>query len=170
VRRIRWKMRSNGHTLPSMSPLTDTVVAILNRLTLRPDATRGWIVFFPVGNIFWQDEMPDPKDKARISAIEGQMVDRLFEIRRQIWHGANLSAEDAAFWDAARSEAPHWALFQRLSLSDDDRRYLKEVEEEAEKAFEIMCAEADKVEVTDKGDGLQEFRLTFDLTKDRDAS
>jgi hypothetical protein len=31
-----------------------------------------------------------------------------------------------------------------------------------------MCAKADKVEVTDKGDGLQEFSLIFDLTKDKD--
>ncbi len=150
-----------------MSALTDAVVAILNRLTMRPDAARSWIFFFPVGNIFWQDEMPDPTDKAGISAIERNMVYRLFEIRRKIWHGADLFAEDAAFWEAARSEAPHWALFQRLSLSDDDREFLVQVEEQAEKAFEMMCAEADKVDVRDKGDGLQEFSLTFDLTKDR---
>jgi hypothetical protein len=119
-----------------MSALTDTVIAILNRLTMRPDAVRSWIFFFPVGNIFWNDEMPDYPDKASFSAIERKMVHRLFEIRRKIWHGADLSAEDAAFWEAARSEAPDWALFQRLSLSDDDREFLKQVEDEAEKAFE----------------------------------
>jgi hypothetical protein len=151
-----------------MSALTDAVIAILNRLTMRPDAARSWIFFFPVGNILWQDEMPDPTDKAGISAIEWDMVHRLFEIRRKIWHGADLSAEDAAFWEAARSEAPDWALFQRLSPFDDDSRFLKEVEEEAEKAFEMMCAKADKVEVRDKGDGFQEFSLIFDLTKDKD--
>jgi hypothetical protein len=151
-----------------MSALTDTVIAILNRLTMRPDAVRSWIFFFPVGNIFWNDEMPDYPDKASFSAIERKMVHRLFEIRRKIWHGADLSAEDAAFWEAARSEAPDWALFQRLSLSDDDREFLKQVEDEAEKAFEMMCAKADKVEVTDNGDGLQEFSLIFDLTKDKD--
>jgi hypothetical protein len=59
-------------------------------------------------------------------------------------------------------------LFQRLPLSNDDREFLKAVEAEAEKAFETMCAEADKVEITDKGDGSEEFRLTFDLTKDKD--
>ena len=151
-----------------MSALTEALIAVLNRLTVRPDAARRWAFFFPVGNILWEDEMPDSRDKWGMSAIERKTVNRLFEIRRQIWHGAELSAEEAAFWEAARSEAPDWALFQRLSLSDDDREYLKQVEEEAEKAFEMMCAEADKVEVRDKGDGVEEFSLTFDLTKDED--
>jgi hypothetical protein len=150
-----------------MIALTDALVATLNRLTMRRDAARNWVFFFPVGNIFWEDEMPGYPDKASLSAVERDMVHRLFEIRRKLWHGADLSPEDAAFWESARAKAPAWALFHRLSLSDDDREFLKEVEEEAEKAFEMMCAKADKVEVRDKGDGLQEFSLIFDLTKDR---
>jgi hypothetical protein len=151
-----------------MRVLTDAVVAIVNRLSIRPDAARRWVIFFPVGNIFWEDELPGYPDKASLSAVERDMVHRLFEIRRRIWHEEELSAEDAAFWEAARSEAQDWALFQRLSLSDDDREFLRQVEEEAEKAFEMMCAKADKVDVRDKGDGLQEFSLIFDLTKGED--
>jgi hypothetical protein len=151
-----------------MSVLTDAVADVLNRLTMRPDAARSWIIFFPDGSIFWEDEMPSDADRSKFSATERKMVDRLFEIRRRIWRGAELSPEDEAFWEAARSEAPDWALFQRLSLSDDDRKYLQQVEEEAEKEFQTMCARADKVEVRDKGDGTEEISLTFDLTKDRE--
>src|SRR5271170_2235261 len=118
-----------------MSVLTDAVVDVLNRLTLRPDAERSWRFFIGDGKIYWQDEMPDHGVLSKFSADEWSMFNRLFEIRRKIWRGAELSSEDKAFWEAARSEAPDWALFQRLSLSDDDREDLKQVEEEAEKAF-----------------------------------
>jgi len=151
-----------------MSALTDAVADVLNRLTLRPDAARSWVFFIGDGSIFWQDEMPSHEVKSKFSTAEHKMVDRLFEIRRKIWRGAELSSEDEAFWAAARSEAPDWALFQRLSLSDDDRKYLQEVEEEAEKEFQTMCARADKVEVRDKGDGVEEISLIFDLTKNRE--
>ena len=43
-----------------MSALTDAVIAILNRLTMRPDAARSWIFLFPVGNIFWQRRNAGP--------------------------------------------------------------------------------------------------------------
>ena len=150
-----------------MRVLTEAVITTLNKLTLRPDAARHWAFFLPVGNIFWDDEMPGQVDKSKFSADEWSMVHQLFLIRREIWHGAKLPAEQAELWESARSEAPNWALFHRLSLSDDDYDLLKQVEGEAEKAFEIMCAEADKVEIRDVGDGRQEFSLSFDLTKDR---
>src|SRR5271163_2643245 len=150
-----------------MSALTDVVVGVLNRLTLRPDAARSPIFFIGGGSIFWRDEMPDFDTKRKFSTAEHKMVNRLFEIRREIWSGAELSPEDEAFWEAARSEAPKWALFQRLSLSEDDRECVKRAEEEGEKILEMMCAEADEVKVIEMSDGTQEFRLGFDLTKDR---
>jgi len=61
------------------------------------------------------------------------------------------------------------ASLQRLSLSEDDRKFLKQVEEEAEKATEMLPAEADEVEITNSGNGSQEVRLKFDLTKDTDS-
>jgi hypothetical protein len=80
----------------------------------------------------------------------------------------SFSAEDAGFWEAARLEAPKWALFQRLSLSDDDREFLESVGKNVEKAFEMLCGEADEVTVSDKGDGTEEISVTFDLTKEKD--
>jgi len=151
-----------------MSALTDAVADVLNGLPMRPDAARSWILFVGDGSIFWEDEMPDFAVRSKFSTTESKTVDRLFEIRRKIWSGAELPPEDEAFWEAARSQAPDWALFQRLSLSDDDREFLQQVEKEAEKAFEMMCAEADEVKVSDKGDGVEEISLTFDLTRDKD--
>jgi hypothetical protein len=165
--RLEWGTGASQVRLTHMNVLTEAVADVLNRLTLRPDAARSWILFIGDGSIFWRDEMPDFATKRKFSTVEHKMVDRLFEIRRKIWSGAELSAEDEGFWEAARLEAPKWALYQRLSLSDDDREYIRQVEEEAEKAFEMLCAEADEVKVTDKGDGTEEISVRFDLTKDR---
>jgi hypothetical protein len=167
-RRDGWKMHCDRHTLPSITALTKPVIILLNRLTMRPEARRRVYFPLPVGSIYWEDEMPSRQDKAGLSVAERKAVNRLFSLRREIWHGAELSPEDAAFWEAARAEAPAWALFQRLSLSDDDHEFLKQAEEEGEKAFEMLCAEADEVEITDKGEGCQKFSLIFDLTKDKD--
>jgi len=150
-----------------MSALTTGLVTVLNRLTVRPEARRGVYFHLPVASIFWDDEMPSYPDKARFSTIEREMLNRLFSLRRKVWHGEEFSDEDAAFWEDARAEAPAWALFQRLSLSDDDREFLKQAEEEGEKAMEMLCAEADKVEISDNGDGIQQISLSFDLTKDK---
>ena len=83
-----------------MSALTDALVDVLNRLTQRPDAVRCWIFFYRGRKHLLEDEMPDGEAKSKFSAAERKMVDRLFEIRRKIWRGAELSPEDEAFWEA----------------------------------------------------------------------
>ena len=147
-----------------MSALTDAVIALVNQLRMRPDATRR-VSILPLGSIFWEDEWPEYAKFVALSDEEKESILRLYSLRRKIWDGAELPAEDALFWETAQAEAPDWALFHRLWLSDADREYRKKAEGECDKAFEMLCSEADECEVADKSHGLQEFRLKFDLTK-----
>jgi hypothetical protein len=107
--------------------------------------------------------MPDFLDLAKLSEDERNMVWRLFSLRFKIWDGQSLSNEDGEFWATARAEVPAWALFHRLELSADDREARKKSEGDIEKEFEEFFGEADQVELTDKGHGLQGFSATFDF-------
>lgn len=57
------------------------------------------------------------------------------------------------------------ALLCRLVLSQDDKLAREEAEKAVEKEFEELFSDAESLEVTDIGQGLQSFSATFDLTK-----
>jgi hypothetical protein len=122
----------------------------------------SWI---PLGSIYWEDEMPDDRDLIRFSEEERNIILRLFSIRFKIWDDEPLSTEEVSLWEAARSDLGDWALFHRLVLSADDRDAREQAEREVEKGFEAFLGDADQVVLKDKGDGIQEFSATFDLTK-----
>ncbi|HXB72086.1 MAG TPA: hypothetical protein VNY05_27870 [Candidatus Acidoferrales bacterium] len=147
-----------------MRVLTEAIIARLRKLPARDDARR-MVSVIPLGSIYWDDEMPDYLDLAKLSEDERNAMWRLFGIRFKIWDGEVLSTDDQAFWDAARKDVPTWALFHRLALSADDRDACKQAEGDIEKEFEAFFGDADQVELTDKGQGLKEFSATFDLTK-----
>jgi hypothetical protein len=90
---------------------------------------------------------------------------RLFFIRFKIWDDEPLSAQEMLLWEAARSDFGNWALFHRLVLSADDRDAREQVEQDVEKGLDEFFRDADQVEFEDRGNGLQKFSATFDLTK-----
>jgi len=147
-----------------MKVLTDAVIALLKELPVRSEARRK-ICFIPLGSSYWEDEMPEAAALAKLTEVEQNMVWRMFGIRFKIWDGEDLTEEDGAFWDAARAEVPTWALFVRLSLSDDDRKARRSAEADVENGLAIFFDHADSVELVDKEHGLQEWSATFDLTK-----
>jgi hypothetical protein len=144
--------------------MRESTIALLNSLRFRADAKRK-VCLIPLGSIYWEDEMPDLLDLVKLDADEQNAIWRLFGIRFKIWDGERLSADDAEFWEAARSEVSDWALFRRVTLSADDREARAKAESDVEREFAALFGSADQVELTDKGHGLQEFSATFDLTK-----
>jgi hypothetical protein len=112
--------------------------------------------------------MPDFLKLAELSEDERNAVWRLFGIRYRIWDDEHLCDEDRTFWDGACADAPDWALFQRLTISAADREAREQAERGVEKEFAVFFADADEVKLRDKGNGIQEFSATFDLTKKPD--
>jgi hypothetical protein len=151
-----------------MRVLTDAIIDLLRRLTVRADARR-MVSLIPLGSIYWEHEMPDYLDLAKLSEDERNAIWRLFAIRFKVWDGELLSADDRVFWDTAHAEVPSWALFNRLVLTAEDRDARKKAEGDVEKEFEAFFGEADQIEVTDRGHGIQELSATFDLKKKTDA-
>jgi hypothetical protein len=88
----------------------------------------------------------------------------LFSIRFKIWDGKRLSDDEQSSWESARMQVPNWAFFSRLELSADDRRAREEAESAVEKELEAFFADADHLTISEK-DGVQNFSVTFDLTK-----
>jgi len=144
--------------------LCETTAAHLSALTYRADAKRGFCLL-PLGGIYWDDEVPDFLQLLRFPEEDRNQIYRLFGIRYRIWKGDGLSEDDQLFWDAACSQVPDWALFQRVKVSPADQLAQDRAERIAKEEFEAFLAEADQVTVSEKYPGVESFSATFDLTK-----
>lgn len=119
--------------------LTDKTVAVLAKLAYQPEAE--WEVnILPFGSIFWKDEMPaiaDIFDQPEDMSIIHQM----FAIRLNVWDGEALNAQDTELWDGVRTQVPHWALFKRLTLSDEQKLAREQAERQVEQEFESLSTD-----------------------------
>ena len=86
--------------------------------------------------------MPAAKDLFE-RTDDWSLISAMFGIRIQIWDGKTLSNQDLELWDAVKRQVPKWALFMRLSLSDEQRLARQEAERQVEQAFEPLHAEHD---------------------------
>jgi hypothetical protein len=68
-------------------------------------------------------------------------IHAMFGLRLKIWDGETLSPQDQELWDAVRRQVPHWALFKRLSLTDEQRLAREKAERQVEQAFESIGPE-----------------------------
>ncbi len=143
--------------------LSATAAAYLSPLTYRDDAQR-LTCLFPLGGIYWDDEIPDVELLLALPEQDRRLIFRLFRIRFQLWAGDELSEADRRFLDEARSQVPASALFQRLQLAPDDRRAQEEFERLAVESLGELFGGADEVKVTREG-GAFKFSATFDLTR-----
>ena len=116
--------------------LSEKIVAVLAALPYQPDAE--WEVnILPFGSIFWKDEMPaiaDLFDRPEDMAI----IHAMFGMRLKIWDGETLDAQDQELWDAVKRQVPEWALFKRLSLTDEQRLAREKAERQVEQEFESI--------------------------------
>jgi hypothetical protein len=147
--------------------MSETTLAHLSGLTYRPDAKRR-VCLLPLAGIYWEDEMPDLHQTMKIPEDDRNQMFRLFSIRVRLWKGEALSADEQLFWDTARSQMPSWGLFQRQTISADDRHAQDEAERATMEGLGELFARADKVSISEK-DGLQRFTATLDLKKEQRA-
>lgn len=89
---------------------------------------------------------------------------RLFGIRVRIWKGLALSDTQQQLWDETRLQVPHWALFDRLTISDDLRRTQDAAKQYSDEMVAALNEGADEI-TSEVNDGLEHFSATFDLTK-----
>jgi hypothetical protein len=146
--------------------LSDAAIAFLLPLKHRIDAERQSCIL-PLGGIYWDDEIPDFHALLKVPDHDRHLILRLFSIRFKIWDSQPLSQSDTEFWETARSQVPEYPLFERLELSEEDRRAQEQVERDAIEGFEALFGDADKVEIHESEQGFHSFSATFDLTKDR---
>jgi hypothetical protein len=70
----------------------------------------------------------------------------MFGIRMQLWDREALNAQDRQLWDAVQRQVPDWALFKRLSLSDEQRVAREQAEQQVEQEFESLGADHDEAQ------------------------
>lgn len=141
--------------------LTRTTIEYLRRRSFDPSAER-WTSYLPLGGNYWSDEIPDFKALAALSDGASDEVFRLMGIRLQIWNGEVLSDEDQAFWNAATAQAPDCPVFQRLTISEDDREAQLAAERSMLEFVEALADGADEFEIDQEG----RLSATFDLSKE----
>jgi hypothetical protein len=132
--------------------LSSALVDYLSAMRYRLEAERLESIL-PLGGIYWADEL----DFASMKGLSDHDRDTLFRVvalRMKIWDGEALDAEDQAFWDAAQCAVPGWALFRRLTLSDDDRRAHQHAFSQVVEFFEAMKSEGYEVDLNSKDDKL----------------
>ena len=117
--------------------LSEKAAAIIAALRYQPDAE--WQVnILPFGSIFWVDEMPSvadifdkPEDMVVINSMCG--------FRMKLWDGEVLDAQQQQQWDAVRAQVPNWALFKRLTLSEQQKLARQEAEHQVEQEFQLLA-------------------------------
>jgi len=141
--------------------LKNATVEYLRGLTYDPSAER-LSCFLPLAGIYWSDEIPDFKALGKLPKDVSDQVFRLMGVRMQVWNDGVLSVEDQELWNDALAQVPDCPLFQRLTISEEDRKEQLDVERETLGFFECLAGTADEFSVDQDGS----FSATFDLTKD----
>jgi hypothetical protein len=121
--------------------LSEKIVTVLSAMPYQPNAE--WEVnILPFGSVFWKDEMPAVRDLFDRPEDMG-IIHAMFGMRLKIWDGEALNPQDQALWDAVRQQVPQWALFERLSLTDEQRLAREKAERQVEQEFESIGPEHD---------------------------
>ena len=121
--------------------LSEKAVALLANLAYRPNAE--WQVnILPFGSVYWMDEMP-LIDALLAKPDDMLIITTMFGISMKLWDGEALNAQDQRFWDAVKDQVPHWALFRRLNLNDEQKQARREAERQVEEEFESLSDDTD---------------------------
>ena len=88
--------------------------------------------------------MPEMRDMLDLQDMT--TVLRMFGIRLQLWDNEVLNAEDRQLWDSVKRQVPDWALFKRLSLSDEQRAEREKAEQQVQRELESLDAGHDEAQ------------------------
>jgi hypothetical protein len=116
--------------------LSENSVAMLAARTYRADSDWG-VIILPLGSIYWHDELPDTLDLLK-RPEDMSIIYAMFAIRLKLWDNEVLSTQDRDMWNAVQQQVPNWALFSRLSLSDEQRLARENAEQQVEKEIESL--------------------------------
>ena len=131
LRNFLRKLRSNSNML------SEKAAATIAALQYRPDAE--WQVnILPFGSIYWVDEMPLV---AEVFDKPGDMlvINSMFGFRIKLWDGEVLDVQEQQRWDAVKAQVPDWALFKRLTLSEQQKLARQEAERQLEQEFQSLA-------------------------------
>jgi hypothetical protein len=118
--------------------LSERMAGILSTLRYRPDAESA-VNILPFGSIYWKDEMPAIADL--LNEDDMKVVMKMFGMRLKIWDGGALDPGEQQLWESVKSQVPDWALFKRLSLSEEQKAARAEAERQVEQEFESLGAD-----------------------------
>ena len=112
--------------------VTPETARTIENLVLNPSAS---IVYceLPLGSIYFSDELPENLLPGRVA--DYLQVMRILGLRVNLWNGLALSAEDQAFWQDAQHRFPNWPVFQRMTLTPEQRRAHEGVLEDLDTAL-----------------------------------
>jgi hypothetical protein len=150
-----------------MNELPSACVRVLRKLRLQPDAKRR-VSIIPLGSIYWDDEVPESRHIGQLTHEEQTAIWTVFALRFKFWDGEQLTPEESAFWESARTQVPDWPLFSRLVLSPDDRQARLEAEDMVQEELQSMFGAFGEVEVRENG-LFVEWSITRDPTEDPDG-
>jgi hypothetical protein len=119
--------------------LSEKSVAMLAARTYQSDSDWG-INILPLGSIYWHDELPDTLDLFK-RPEDMSFIYEMFAIRFKLWDGEALCAQDRDMWNAVQQQVPNWALFNWLSLSDEQKLARENAEQQVEKEIESFGSE-----------------------------
>jgi len=114
--------------------LSEKAVSILTAMQYQPDAEWG-VNILPFGSIYWHDEMPSMAELFE-NTQDMFLIHSMFGLRLQIWDGQALNPPDQELWDSVKAQVPHWALFKRLYLSNEQNQAREQAELQVQKSFE----------------------------------
>jgi hypothetical protein len=121
--------------------LSEKATAMIAAMPYQPDAE--WQVnILPFGSIYWADEMPsiaEMLDKPEDVLV----INLMFGLRMKLWDGEVLDAQEQQRWDAVRAQVPNWALFKRLTLSEQQKLARQEAEEQVEQELQSLADDAE---------------------------
>ena len=117
--------------------LSQIAVKQLSGLTYRPEAE--WLVnVLPVGSVYWADEMPDIRELVHYPEEDRERILRMFSIRLKMWDAEALSDDEKRLWDSICAQVPTWALFRRVSLTEEQKVARQKAEQQVAQEFETL--------------------------------
>jgi hypothetical protein len=122
--------------------LSANAAAYLSALEYRADAKR-MVSHFPLGGLYWEDEIPDLGAFWDLPFADRQSILAIFSIRCDLWAGRPLSTVQRKYLEDARTRAPHYPLFRRLTLGPDELEAQRRVERDVIASLDELLKLAD---------------------------
>jgi hypothetical protein len=107
--------------------ICDELALRLRALRFDPNAEPQTCIL-PLASIFWHDEWPDGRPRIRCHDECDHAFLRLVAARAEFWRSEQIPTNFQALWDQAKEIIPDWPGFERMFITEDQRRAIAECE------------------------------------------